>query len=97
MRSSESSFAAIVRRAYLYIGNVNPNVEKEAVVKYVADNCPDFGFDIEELPLSDGARTRSFKLTADFKMLETINKPEFWPQGIVVRRFFRGKREQGKK
>lgn len=96
MTSVDNSFAAVVKRAYIYIGNVNPNVNKENIVSYLKDKCAssENDFDIEDLPVRNGARSKSFKLTTDFKLLDSLNNPELWPEGVVVKRFFRRRQRQ---
>lgn len=94
MGSNEVSFAAVVKRAYLYIGNVNPNVREQAVVDYIKNKYPEDEFTVEELSINEKAKTKSFKLTLDYALLDSLRKPEFWPQGIIVKRFFLQRRRR---
>lgn len=94
MSCSDASFAAVVKRAYLYIGNVNPNVRKQSVFEYLTVKCANARFDIEELPMREGARSRAFKLTTEFEFLDGLKKPEIWPEGVVVKRFFQRRKRQ---
>lgn len=90
--SLQETFAAVARRAYLYVGNVNPNTKKESIMNYIADKYPGANFDLETLPVNENALSKSFKLTIDFDMLDTFNNPEAWPAGIIIKKFFRPKR-----
>lgn len=92
--SDRDTFAAVARRAHLYIGNVNPNASKDVIDDYIRERLPDTAYVLEDLPRRDGAISRAYKLSLDFSLLETLNKPEFWPQGVVVKRFFRPRNPQ---
>lgn len=92
--STQSTFAAVARRAYLYVGNINPNTDRDGVLSYIKQKHPNSNVVLEDLPMRDGALSRSFKLTVDFSMLDIFNQPEFWPQGIIVKRFFRARTRQ---
>lgn len=94
MGSDLNSFAAVARRAYLYIGNVNPGAGKETITNYIKKKVPGVDFVIDELPKREEALSRAFKLTVDFTLLETFNKSDFWPQGVIVKRFFQFKKRQ---
>lgn len=89
--SVHDTFAAVARRAFLYLGNVNPNAEKKAVEDYIKDKCPKIDLVLEDLPKRDHALSRAYKLTVDYTWLDTLNKPDFWPDNIIVKRFFRAK------
>lgn len=92
--SGQDTFAAVARRAYLYIGNINPNTTKESVIKYIRDRRPDVDVVLEELPKRDEALSRAYKLIIDFTLLETFKSPDFWPQGVVIKRFFQSRRQK---
>lgn len=92
--SNQDSFAGVARRAYLYIGNINPNTSKDSVASYIKQKQPNCSYVLDELPRRDNALSRAFKLTIDFTMLETFNKPDVWPQGVIVKRFFRLRKSQ---
>lgn len=92
--SDQDSFAAVARRAYLYVGNVNPGASKDSIVGYIRNRAPEVDFVVDELPKREEALSRAFKLTVDFTLLEKFNKADFWPQGVVVKRFFQFKRQQ---
>lgn len=87
--TTETTFAAVARRACFYIGNINPQTTKDEVLQYVRLRRPNDEFIIEELPKREGAFSRAFKLTTDFGLIEVVNKPDFWPKDVVVKKFFR--------
>lgn len=72
-------------------GNINPQTGKETVLQYVKTRRPNDEFVLEELPMRENAFSRAFKLTTDYALIDVINKPEFWPQGVIVKKFFRFK------
>lgn len=92
--STRDTFAAVARRAYLYVGNINPNTSRDTVANYIRSKQPNCNFVIDELPKRDGALSRAYKLTVDFSMLETYSQPDFWPEGVVIKRFFRARTRQ---
>lgn len=89
MGSKQDTFAAVARRAQLYIGNINPNANRDSIEQYIRERLPNNDFILDDLPKREEALSRAFKLTIDFSLLETLNKPDFWPQGVIVKRFFR--------
>lgn len=91
--SKQNTFAAVARRAHLYVGNVNPHASKESIVDYIKDRIPNYDFALDELPKRDEAVSRAYKLTVDFTLLSILNQSDFWPQGVIVKRFFQPKRK----
>lgn len=85
------TFAAVARRAYLYVGNVQLQTTGEMVKTYLRQKFPNHDFVVEPLPMKDTAQSRAFKLTFDFSLLDNLNEPEIWPSGVIVKRFFRTK------
>lgn len=94
--TTQTTFAAVARRAYFYIGNINPKTTKEEIFQYMKLRRPDDEFILDELPMREGALSRAFKLTTDFSLVDEVNKPDFWPQGVIIKKFFRiAKRKEG--
>lgn len=93
--AAESTFAAVARRAYLYVGNINPQTTKGEVLQYIKSRRANDEVVLEELPMRENAYSRAFKLIIDFNLMDVFNKPEFWPQGVIVKRFFRVTRRPG--
>jgi hypothetical protein len=44
-----------------------------------------------ECPLEDGSWTKSYRVTVECNNINDILNPEFWPDGIGCRRFWRKK------
>ena len=72
--------------ASLYIGYVDNSVSLDDLKTYIES------LNVNVVELDDIARKhnrfKSFRLCIRKKDLETIKDPNFWPEGIVVRRFF---------
>lgn len=85
--ASDASFAAVVRRAWLFVGRAKMSVTVDDVGLYLRNKCPGYSFDVQNLTTNEKASTRSFRIGLDFHLLEDLNKPEFWPCNIVVRRY----------
>lgn len=94
--AAEMSFAGAARRAWLYVGRVNPQVREEAIVGYLQGKFAGNTFSVERLPRRDSANSVAFKVSADLNILDDLKRPEMWPRGVLVKRFrfFRG-REKG--
>lgn len=86
-----ATFAAVARRAYLYVGNVQLQTSGEMINTYLKKKFAGCDFVVEPLPVKDNAQSKAFKLTFDFSLLDELNKPEVWPSGVIVKRFFRAK------
>lgn len=89
--SSSLTFAAVARRAYLYVGNVNMSATEDVLKNYLKHKFADNEFIIEALPKRDDAQSRAFKLVCDYSLLNDLYRPELWPNGVIVKRFFRGR------
>lgn len=89
VRNTVATFAAVARRAYLYIGNVHPCATEESVCGYLESKFPGKEFIVEGLPKRQSAQSRAFKLTADHSLLAELHSPELRPDGVVMRIFFR--------
>ncbi|XP_044766024.1 uncharacterized protein LOC123322209 [Coccinella septempunctata] len=97
--SEKLSFAGAVRRAWLHIGRVQRGVSSSEIEKYLRSKFPSETFEITEIQAREGANSVSFKLGANFSLLEELTKLELWPTGITIRRFkfFRSSERQKKR
>ena len=72
----------------LYIGNVSLDVTVEDARAAIRE----MGVGVVELePIRRHHHFQSFRLRLRKADVEKIKNPDFWPDGIVIRRFFRGK------
>ncbi|KAJ4451905.1 hypothetical protein ANN_03383 [Periplaneta americana] len=80
------------KMAWLYIGRLKPNITTNNVRKFLKRNG--FKGNIECEKLSTRGERKAFKIGFPYSYLENTQKTDFWPQGIVVRRYhFRRKAE----
>ncbi|KAL3265471.1 hypothetical protein HHI36_009675, partial [Cryptolaemus montrouzieri] len=77
-------FAASNKRIWLYIGRCEKETSVDDVAKYIKDKIPQSEFIIEKLN-SKGINS-SFKI-GDENLKDELYKSEFWPSGILVKRF----------
>ncbi|KAJ3647283.1 hypothetical protein Zmor_019169 [Zophobas morio] len=89
--SSEPEFKAAAQRIWLHVSRVESGTRKEKIMAYLQRKCPGKDFVIEELS-SDTGRSSTFKLGPDYELKDILYSGEFWPQGVMIRRFnfFRG-------
>lgn len=92
--NTECSFKARPRKMWLYVGRVDESAGKEHVEQYIKEKCnivDSRELDVE--PLNTVGRSAAFKVGIDPKYFETVKECDFWPSGILVRRFkFQAKR-----
>lgn len=80
-------FASEPRKMWLYVGKAGSRTDREMLERYVKDKL---GLGDDELTV-EALRTvgisKSYKVGVDSRYYDQVNKPEFWPQGILFRRF----------
>jgi hypothetical protein len=76
--------------AWLYVGHLKTETNTETVKNYLRKSSIEGELDCEELP--GKGTNRAFRVGVPFKDLDRINLPDFWPSGVMIRRFrwFRG-------
>ena len=91
--SNNNSFAGVTKRAWLHLGKVQLNTTAEQVQNYLQTTFPNKQFIVEQLPTRENANSISFKIGADYSLLEELQNEENWPENVTVRRysFFREK------
>lgn len=91
-------FSGAPKLAWIYVGRVSRNVEKDQIESHLKNHFPNENFIIEKLPSRDDSRSSSFRVGANMALVENLYSPENWPIGVVVRRFrfFLGGRKSGK-
>ena len=79
--------------ASLYVGNVDMNFCIDDIRSYIE------GQNVTVVELEDIARRhnrfKSFRLCLKKKDFEVIQDPNSWPEGIIVRKFFRKQNTDG--
>ena len=72
----------------LYVGNVSTSVSVEEARAAITE----LGVEVVDLAVvGKHLHFQSFRLRVKKADMEKIKDPQFWPDGIVVRRFFRSK------
>lgn len=75
-------------RRWLYIGKVASTVNAETVENYIKNKITiNNGRDLIVEQLRTIGNTNSFKVGITSEIYEDINKCEFWPSGVIFRRF----------
>lgn len=77
---------AATKTAWFYLGRLRENTTEETIKKYMIRSGYQGEIYCEELP-SKG-RMKAFKLGIPFTFITEIENAEFWPQGVLIRRFF---------
>lgn len=83
---SQSSFASATHRAWLHVNRAEIRVRKEDVVN-PKKKSPLSNLQVQIQPRRENSTSVSFKIGADLSLLDELNKPETWPEGIEIRRF----------
>lgn len=84
----KDEFKARPSKMWLYIGRVNEGVDEEKVERYIRGKCANANADdlvVEQL--NTRGRSPSFRVGIDRKYYEALREAEFWPAGIMVRRY----------
>lgn len=83
----EISFAAPhAKKAWLYIGRVQSGTEPNKIKSYLVNKIPEVEDAIIE-KLNTKGSNMSFKVGIDFRYKDQILKEDFWPNGVIIRRF----------
>ncbi|CAH0564878.1 unnamed protein product [Brassicogethes aeneus] len=87
--TTNHEFAAADRKAWLYIGGCKKGTESKQIIKYLEEKHQETSFIVEEIPKrsENKSQNMSFKVGFPLSLLEELNKPEFWPRDIIIRRF----------
>lgn len=81
------AFSSAVRKAWLYVGRAERDTTCRQVLDHLQKSFPGQQFEIDPLPVRDDAKSIAFKLGADIGLIDQLNKPDVWPNGILVKRY----------
>ena len=79
---------AVKRTADIYLGRVEKTVSADDIENYILEV---FNVKVEKVE-NIQIRTdqyRAYKVTVDLALRDKLFKPEAWPEGIVVNKFYR--------
>lgn len=83
--SDDNSFTGADRRIWLYVGKTSTHTTEEVVHDYLRRSAGGEDFTVSKL--SYKGTYPSFKVSAPFNLKEKLQDPNFWPSGVLVRRF----------
>ena len=75
----------------MYIGKLKQSTMEERIKTYLANNGITGEIESEELPTKDSIK--AYKVAIPITKLKKIEDPQFWPGGVVVRRYRFRRRE----
>ena len=81
---AENQLEAATRLAWLYVGRLKQNTTEDILTNFLRKNGVS---DIDCEQLNSIGRNKAFKVGIPFQHFDMVNKPEFWPAGVTVRRF----------
>lgn len=89
--AADDAFKAKPSKMWLYIGRAVHTVTEQIVEDYITKGCnivDKSELEIKGLPFV--GKSRAFQVGIDPSYYEKVNCGEFWPKGIVIRRFYFG-------
>lgn len=93
-RNQDNTLKAADRTGWLYVGKIHPSMRKEDVMNYLQDSGIQGNIECDQLDTK--GYNKAFRIGVPFQCLESINHPEFWPEGVLVRQYiFRNPRNTG--
>lgn len=94
VNNTSNSLQAAPRKAWYFLGRLKPNTESTEIIDYLNKKMPDTDIQCEKL-ISQGVNS-CFKVGVDFEGREKIEDPNFWPIGVILRRYIFRKRASTK-
>lgn len=84
-RKQDEELQAGNKTAWIYIGKLKHNTSTDTVVRFLKRN----GIEGDIICESLNARgtNKSFKVGVPYSYIDNMVNPEFWPTGVIVRRF----------
>lgn len=83
--SEKDEFGSGESLLWLYVGRCRQGTTAESIKSYMQKRSPGYSFEVTEL---DGAgRNKSFKVGANISLKDELYNSDYWPNGIVVKRF----------
>lgn len=83
--------SAAVKKISLYAGNFAINTEADKICDHLKVKFPGESINVEILPKREEALSLAFKITLNESLQDRLYDENLWPNGVVVRRFFRPK------
>lgn len=83
---TDETLTVAEKQAYLHLWRLSPETKEDDVVNYCQRMIPNLKINCERL--NARGDYSSFKLTTGETVLNDMMKPEFWPAGTAIDRFF---------
>lgn len=80
------------KKLWIYVGKLHPSTTTEVLQKFLLKKLPNRVFQVDQLRASNSST--SFRIAADLDIEETLYSDNFWPQGVLVKRFIFFRRRQ---
>lgn len=91
-KTGQSSFRAAVRTADIFLGRVENDVNTEDIVQHIKEMFNVTVINIESVEIRTDEH-KAFKITVDRLARHTLFKPESWPEGVIVNKYYHPKRD----
>lgn len=85
--NSQSLFSSAPKRALIHLGKVSLNTKKETIERYLHDTFGKRDYFVEPCPVRENAKSMSFKIEADYSLLNELYTSSNWPTGVTVTRY----------
>ena len=76
---------AAQRYAWLFLGRLKEDTTPDKVKNYLQNNGIQGNLNCEEI--ESRGRNKAFKIGIPFEYLETVNASDFWPEGVLIKRY----------
>lgn len=86
INSDSGALKSSPAKAYLYIRRLAKTTTADDLKTYLMNDFPEVICELLENKHEENHAR--FKVTINFENLEKINKPEYWPSGVLISRFF---------
>lgn len=78
--------------AHLHVWRLDKNTSLEDMKNYVQHKFEDVPVEVEKLNAK--GNYASFRVSANFSVLDKLQNPENWPKNVAINRFFFGNRNK---
>lgn len=82
----EPGFRTRESKLWLYVGRCDPKTEVSQLNEYLKANSPNYNFEIHKLESKDSTYS-SFRVGAHKDLHDVLYDANYWPQGILIKRF----------
>lgn len=83
----DAVFTSAEKKAWLYVGRVSLKATEDNIKNFLVQKFPNREFTVNMLPKREDAGSIAFKVSTDISLINELQKPEIWPQGVLVRRY----------